>query len=105
MPTGSPQEISMMPGQISVPADGLFISVSVQSDGTPASLAALPNVLQDIVDLFQGWSGRLPGADVTGQLYGTTLAAVTPTNPVPPPLPPEEEPEVLAGDESPSEVV
>jgi len=92
MPIGEPAPVSLMPAQINVPASGnLYINVSVQSDGSPAGLASIPAVVQDIVDLFQEWSGRLPGADVSGQVYDTELSAVTPTNPVPPLDPPEPE--------------
>ena len=105
MPTGSPQPVQLMPAQINVPTDnGLFINVSVQSDGTSPE-GAIPAAVQQLVDLLQGWEGRHPLGDVAGQLYDSTLSAVTPTNPVPPPLPPEEEPETLMADESPSSVV
>lgn len=110
MPTGAPQTIAMMPGQINVPAaNGLFISVSVSTDGTPEALAALPPALQSIIDLFQDWPGKWEGADVTGQLYDVALSSVTPTNPVPLPDPPVEDPDpndLVAGDEeAPSTVV
>lgn len=91
MPLGDPQPVQLMPASINVPTDnGLFISVSVQSDGT-ADEATVATAVQQIIDLFQAWPGRHPAADVTGQLYSTELAAVTPTNPIPPPDPPQPE--------------
>lgn len=93
MPIGEPMAIAMMPGQINVPAaNGLFISVSVQSDGSPEGMALVPATVQDVIDLFQDWPGRLATADVTGQLYDTQLSSVTPTDPIPLPDPPEEPP-------------
>lgn len=95
MPTGEPQEVQMYPSQINVPTEnGLFVSVSVQSDGTPEATALIPDAVQEIVDLLQGWSGRHPLDNVSGQLYGVELRMVTPTNPAP-----------LADDESPSQIV
>lgn len=94
MPTGAPQTIAMMPGQITVQAaDGLFVSIQVNTDGTPEALAALPAAVQSIIDLFQDWPGKWPNSDVTGQLYDVALSNVTPTNPVPIPDPPEEDPD------------
>lgn len=110
MPTGEPQSVQMFPAQINVPAEDphLFISVSIQTDGQAAE-GAVEAATQEIVDLFQAWPGRLQVADVTGQLYGVELSGVTPTNPVPPPDPPEEDPDpndLVAGeDEAPSTVV
>lgn len=102
MPTGTPVPIQMMPAQINVPtANGLFVTVSIQGDGSPEATALVPAAVQQVVDLFQGWSGRHPAADVTGQLYDATLAAVTPTDPIPAPEPPEEPP----ADFAPSTVV
>jgi hypothetical protein len=77
-----------MPAQINVPTLHLFINVSVQSDASTEGNAALEPAVQELVDLIQTWSGRI--ADVTAQLYDTTLAPITPTNPdppLPPPLP------------------
>jgi len=89
MPTGEAQPISVFPASISVPTTHLFISVSVQSDGTPEGNAGVPGAVQELIDLLQTWPGRV--ADVTGQLYGTTLAPVTPTSPDPLPDPPQPE--------------
>lgn len=89
MPTGEAQPVSMMPAQINVPASNLFISMSVQSDSSPQGNAALETSVQGLVDLLQTWPGRI--ADVTGQLYDTTLAPVTPTDPDPLPDPPDPE--------------
>ena len=89
MPTGDPQSISLFPAQVSVPHTDLYIGMTIQSNGTPEADAALETVVQELVDLLQTWEGRL--ADVTAQLYGSTLASVTPTNPDPLPDPPEPE--------------
>jgi hypothetical protein len=89
MPTGEAQPISIFPAQISVPHLDLYIGMTVQSNGTPEAEAALTTVVQELIDLLQTWPGRL--ADVTGQLYGSTLAPVTPTNPDPLPDPPDPE--------------
>jgi hypothetical protein len=91
MPTGAPNAVNLFPAQINVPHLHLYIGMNVQSDGTPEGDAALGAVLQELIDLLQTWPGRL--ADVTGQLYGATLASVTPTDPDPLPDPPEPEPE------------
>lgn len=90
MPTGEPQPLSIFPAQISVPHPSLYIGMTIQSTGTPEGDAALPVTLQELIDLLQTWPGRL--ADVTGQLYGSTLAPVTPTDPDPLPDPPEDPP-------------
>lgn len=81
MPTGQSEPIYMYPSLINVPTDHLFISVSIQSDGSPEGAAALEPTLQALIDLLQTWEGRI--ADVIGQLYGMTLATVTPTDPDP----------------------
>lgn len=98
MPTGQPQAITVFPASINVPHSHLYISMNIQADGSPEGDAALAPSLQELIDLLQTWSGRL--ADVTGQLYGTTLAPVTPTNPDPLPDPPDPEP----GEAAPEEV-
>lgn len=90
MPTGEPVPIQMMPVQINVPTTHLFVSMSIQADGTPESALAMETAPQELVDLLQTWPGRL--ADVTAQVYGTTLATVTPTNPDPLPDPPQDPP-------------
>lgn len=108
MPQSQPQVIAMMPGNVNVPTDnGLFISVNISSDGSPEALAAIPDAVQEIVDMFQAWSGRHPLADVTGQVYDTSLSSVTPANPIPVPDPPGEDPnpDDLLADETPSTVV
>jgi hypothetical protein len=108
VPIEQPQVIAMMPGNINVPAaNGLFVTVNVQSDGTPEGLAAIPGAVQEIVDMFQEWSGKFPGTNVTGQVYGTELSAVTPTNPeVDTAEPPVEDPDPsdLTGSEEPATV-
>lgn len=86
MPTGSTSPVSLFPAQINVPTGHLFVSMSVQSDGSPEGNAALETSIQELVDLLQTWPGRI--ADVTAQLYETTLAPVTPTDPDPLPPPP-----------------
>jgi hypothetical protein len=90
MPTGEAQPISIFPAQINVPHLNLYIGMTVQANGTPEADTALPTVVQELVDLLQTWEGRL--ADVTAQLYGSTLAAVTPTDPDPLPDPPVDPP-------------
>lgn len=90
MPTGEAQSVSIFPTQINVPHLSLYISVSIQSNGSPEGEAALETAPQEIIDLLQTWSGRI--ADVNGQVYGTTLAPITPTDPDPLPDPPEDPP-------------
>jgi hypothetical protein len=94
MPVGTPIAVGIMPAMISVPAaNGLMININVQSDGSPEGLALIPETVQEIVDLFQGWSGLVPQSNVQGQLYDTTMSVVDPTNPVildPPEPPPGE---------------
>lgn len=96
MPISDPQPVQMYPAQINIPTEtGLFVSVSVQSDGRPEVTALIPQAVQEIVDLLQGWAGRHPQDNVVGQLYDVELRSVTPTHPIP-----------LDGeDESPSTVV
>lgn len=91
MTIGEPTAVGMMPAMISVPAaNGLMININVQSDGSPEGLALIPGTVQEIVDLFQGWSGLAALSNVQGQLYDTTLSMVGPTNPVVIPPPPVE---------------
>jgi hypothetical protein len=89
MPLGTPQPITIFPVQINVPTEHLFITVQIQSDGTPEGNTGLETVPQELIDLLQEWEGRT--GDVNGQLYNTALVTIYPTNPdfVPPP---EEEP-------------
>lgn len=88
MPTGEPTAVGMMPAMIVVPAiSGLMININVQSDGSPEGLAAIEATSQSLIDHLQTWEGKVPTADVTGQLYDTTYAPITPTNPVPIPDP------------------
>jgi len=75
---------------INVPHLHLFIGMNIQSDGSPEGNAALETSLQELVDVLQTWENRI--ADVTGQLYGSTLSPVTPTDPDPLPDPPEDPP-------------
>lgn len=92
MPLGNPQPVQLFPAQINVPTDnGLFISISVQGDGTQAADAVEVATLS-LVDLLQDWPGRHPLADVTAQLYNTEMVPATPTNPIPPPPPPVDPP-------------
>lgn len=100
MPIGVPTSVSMFPAQINVPHLHLYISMNIQSDGTPEGNSALDTSLQELIDLLQTWPGRV--ADVTGQLYDATLASVTPTDPDPLPDPPEPEGELAP--EAPAEV-
>jgi len=93
MPLGTGQPVQLFPAQINVPTtNGLFISMSVQSDGT-ASAETVNAAVLELVDLLQGWPGKHPQGDVTAQIYEVELIPATPTNPVPPPDPPEPEPE------------
>lgn len=100
MPTGEPTSVSLFPAQINVPHLHLFIGMTVQSDGTEEGNTAQGPAIQALIDLLQTWPDRI--ADVTGQLYGATLAAVTPTDPDPLPDPPEPEGELAP--EAPAEV-
>lgn len=88
MPLGTPQPIVIFPAQVNIPTAHLFISMSIQSDGTPEGNAALATVPQELIDFLQGWEGRT--GNITGQVYDTALIPVTPTNPdfVPDPEPP-----------------
>lgn len=89
MPLGTPQPIVIFPAQLNVPAENLFISVQIQSDGTPEGNAKLETVPQELIDFLQGWTGRM--GNVTGQVYDTSLVPISPTNPdfVEPPEDPE----------------
>lgn len=88
MPLGTPQPIVVFPAQVNIPADHLFISLSIQSDGSPEGNALLDTVPQELIDLLQNWAGR--SGNVTGQVYDTSLIPISPNNPdfVPPPLDP-----------------
>ncbi len=97
MPTGEAQPITIFPAQINVPHSVLYIGMTIQANGSPEADLALAPVLQELIDLLQTWPGRL--ADVTGQLYGSTLAPVTPTDPDPLPDPPDPEPGEMAPEE------
>jgi hypothetical protein len=91
MPTQpNPQPLVMWPHQANVPAEGMSISVQIQSDGTGEP--DLDAVLQDLIDYLQDWPGRHPDANVTGQKYDVLLYAVTPTDPIQV-IQPEPEPE------------
>lgn len=90
MPTGDAVAVSIFPGQVNVPAELFYISMSVQANGSPEAEAAMEGVLQELVDLLQSWPGR--NGNVTGQLYGSTVAAMTATNPDPDDTPPPEDP-------------
>jgi hypothetical protein len=79
MPLGTPQPIVIFPAQINVPMDHLFISMSLQSDGTPEGNALLETVPQELIDYLQEWTGRQ--GNVTGQVYDTSLVPISPTNP------------------------
>ena len=100
---GDPQSVNGWPNQVNIPAaaPGFFLSIQVQTDGTP-DLAAQDALLQDLIDYLQDWPGRDPNLNVTGSRYQTQLWNVLPTNPIPPPPPPVEEPDlgdaVAAGD-------
>ena len=85
MPLGTPQPIVIFPAQVNVPHETLFISIQIQSNGSPEGNAALETVPQELIDFLQGWPGRL--GDVTGQVYDTSLIPISPTDPdfVPPP--------------------
>lgn len=69
-----------------VAADTLMtISTSFFDDGTyPEGYA--DNLLLELMDLLQTWSGRSPGTNVTGQRYDVRMYGAVPTNldPVPP---------------------
>lgn len=79
MPLGTPQPMTIFPAQINVPMDHLFVSVQIQSDGTPEGNGSLEMITQELIDFLQGWSGRI--GDVTGQIYDTSLIPISPTNP------------------------
>jgi hypothetical protein len=79
MPLGTPQPIVIFPAQINVPAGPLFITVQLQSDGTPEGNALLESTPQELIDYLQEWPGRQ--GDVTGQVYDTSLVPISPTNP------------------------
>jgi hypothetical protein len=103
MPTGVPTSVSIFPGQINVPAELFYISMSVQSNGSPEAEAAMGGALQELIDLLQTWPGR--NGNVTGQLYGSTLAVVSATNADPDDTPPPEDPpEGELAPEAPAEV-
>lgn len=92
MPLGTPQPIVIFPAQVNIPADNLFMSIQIQSDGTPEGNAKLATVPQELIDFLQGWPGR--SGNITGQVYDTSLIPITPTVPdfVPDPEP-EPDPE------------
>lgn len=90
-----PQSVAAWPHQINVPTpdgSGMYVSLSIQSDGT-ATPEAMDAALQDLVDYLQAWSGRRVDANVTGLKYDTLLYTISPTNPIPLPDPPEEDPD------------
>jgi hypothetical protein len=90
-----PQLVPMMPHQVNVPLPdgaGMFVSVSIQTDGT-ATPEAMDTALQELVDYLQEWPGRRVDANVTGTKYDTLMYGVQPTNPIPPPDGPEPEPD------------
>lgn len=89
-----PQAIPGWPNQVNIPSadQRFYLSIQIQTDGTPDQ-AAQDALLQSLIDHFQEWPGRLQSENVTGSRYQTWLYLVTPTNPIPPLDPPEEEPE------------
>lgn len=78
---------AVMPYMINVPVQpgiGYFISVSIQSDGTPmtpAIVEATDEVFQDLMDYLQEWPGRYPGTDVNGQKPRFELFSAYVSNP------------------------
>jgi len=88
MPLGTPQPIVIFPAQINVPHEHLFISVQIQSDGTPEGNALLDTIPQELIDFLQGWPDRF--GNVTGQVYDTSLIPISATNQD---LPPDPDPE------------
>jgi hypothetical protein len=86
MPTGGPQNVMMAASsvQITMANVHLFVQVLIQSDGLDQP-GEVEELVQDVVDMFQGWDKAAPGIDVTGQYYQTNLYPVTPTDPISPP--------------------
>lgn len=86
--------IPMMPHQVNVPLPdraGMFITVSIQNDGT-ATPAAMDDALMSLVDHLQEWPGKRPDGNVMGTKYETQIYEAHPTNPEPPAAPPQPEP-------------
>ncbi len=79
MPIGEPQPVTVFPAQVNVPMDHLFISVQIQSDGTPEGNGSLVPIAQNLIDFLQGWPDRI--GNVTGQFYDTSLVPISPTFP------------------------
>jgi hypothetical protein len=91
----TPELVAMIPHQVNVPLPdgaGMFVAVSIQSDGT-ADPEVMDATLMGLLDHLQEWPGRRPDADVTGVKYETNMYFARPTNPIPPPAGPEPEPE------------
>jgi hypothetical protein len=65
--------------QISVPSGAPYsISLAVYGDGSETDTdEVLAPVLQSLVDLLQGWSGKLPGSNVVAQ--GPLSYVIAPT--------------------------
>lgn len=73
--------------QIQVPSDSPYsINVTVYGDGSETDTdEVLAPVLQSLVDLFQGWSGKLAGSNVVAQGPLSYVIAPTVLEPVPDP--------------------
>jgi hypothetical protein len=81
-----PQHVQMLPHQVQIPVTEethMFLSLQIQNDGQ-ATMEAMDEVLQSLVDHLQTWPGRHPTADVSGQKYDTLLYIATPTDPIVP---------------------
>lgn len=89
----NPTPVMAWPNQVNIPPGDarFFLSLQIQTDGTPTEAEA-DAVLQSLIDHLQEWTGRHPEANVTGSRYQSLLYLVTPTNPIPPPDPPEDPP-------------
>lgn len=89
----NPQTVMAWPNQVNIPTDDprFFLSLQIQTDGTPTEAEA-DAMLQSLIDHLQEWPGRHDQANVTGSRYQSLLYLVTPTNPIPPPPDPEEPP-------------
>src|SRR6186713_2775848 len=96
----NPQSVTAWPNQVNIPCatPGFFLSIQLQTDGTP-TVETQDQLLQELIDYLQEWPGRDPLANVTGQKYDTKLYFVSPTNPIPPPDPPEDPPVPAPTDE------
>jgi hypothetical protein len=79
------ESVPMMGNVVGIPTTDNIVFISLQiMNGGSATEAQMDEILQSVVDLFQGWEFRHPTDNVLGQKYITGFHRVSPVNPVSP---------------------